>query len=121
MAVTSIVYTQKGEEFTVDKLDETSSLLPNDVGSGTGTTAANKADTTLQTEVESRVTATLTQPSADKLRAVATCSYTANRAVTEVGLFDATSGGNLIIRAVFDAINVSSGDSIEFTIDLEFT
>jgi hypothetical protein len=40
-------------------------------------------------------------------------------AITEAGLFDATSAGNMLIRSVFSAVNVVSGDSIAFTFGLK--
>jgi hypothetical protein len=36
-------------------------------------------------------------------------------AITEEGLLDAATSGNLLQHAVFSAINVVSGDSIAFT------
>jgi len=36
--------------------------------------------------------------------------------ITEFGLFDSASGGRLFLRATFDPINVSVGDSVQFTV-----
>lgn len=123
MAVTSIVFTQKGEEFTVDAWDGTTALTPNKLGIGTGSTAANKADTTLVTEVETRGTCTLTQvgTNGDVLQAVGQVAITASRALREFGLFDAASAGNLIVRGVHDVINLDNGDAIEWTIQISPT
>jgi hypothetical protein len=41
-------------------------------------------------------------------------------AITEAGLFDATTAGNLLIRSVFSAVNVVVSDSIAFTFGLTF-
>ena len=47
--------------------------------------------------------------------------YDGSYAVTEHGLFDAASGGTLMDRSVFAAINVGDGDGIEFTYELTIT
>lgn len=120
MAVTSIVFTKVGRQWLVDVADGTSSTLMKYIAAGTGTTAAANTDTTLGTEVESRATGTQSQvnvngSAGDSAQVVGTVTFTASRAVTESGLFDASSSGNMGFRAVFDAINVGSGDGIQFT------
>lgn len=88
-------------------------------GMGTDNTAENASDTALGTEVESRATGTQTEgASANIYRSVATITATGSRAVVEHGLFSASSGGTLLDRSVFATINLSSGDSIEFTYEL---
>jgi hypothetical protein len=87
--------------------------------SGTGATAAAVTDTTLGTDSGvARVTGTPTNPSANQYRSVATMAYVSTLAITEWGLFSAVSTGTLWDRRVFTAINVVSGDSIQFTYTL---
>lgn len=116
------VLTQVGEEWIVDKLDESVATLPDDVGSGTGAGTAAKADTALFTEVtEARAVATLSQPAADKLRAVGTQTFTGTKTITNAGNFTAPTGGTLVVHGEFAGISVNNNDKIEFTIDLEIT
>lgn len=90
--------------------------------SGTGSTAEAIGDTALVTEVEaSRATGTQSNPSANVYRTVATISYTATRAIVEHGVFSASTTGTLWDRSVFTAVNVVSGDSIQFTYNLTLT
>lgn len=90
-------------------------------GSGTGSTAEAVGDTALVTEVESRATGTTAEgASANIYQTVGTVSYTATRAIVEHGIFSASTGGVLLDRSVFTAINVDSGDSIQFTYELTF-
>lgn len=91
--------------------------------SGTGTTAEAAGDSALVTKVETgRATGTQTEgASANIYRSVGTISYTATRAVTEHGLFSASTAGSLMDRTVFSAINVVNGDSIQFTYELTAT
>lgn len=90
---------------------------------GTGTTAANVTDTTLQTETAtsglsraagsvSLVTTTVTN---DTAQVVVTYTVTGTVAVTESGLLNASSAGTLLCRQVFSAINVVNGDSLQIT------
>lgn len=90
---------------------------------GTGTTAANVANTTLETETAasglsraagtcSRVTTTQTN---DTAQITKTFSVTGSVAVTESGVLNAASVGTLLCRQVFSAINVVNGDSLTIT------
>jgi len=64
-----------------------------------------------------RATGTRSQPAANQYRSVGTVTFDAITAVTEHGILSqaATGGGVLWDRSVFTAINVASGDSIQFT------
>lgn len=99
-------------------------------GCGTGTTAEATSDTALVTESttalnpdSTRATGTKSKPSANKLRSVGTVTFDASAAITEHGLLSqaSTGGGTLWDRSVFSAINVASGDSIQFTYDATFS
>ncbi len=114
------VFTDVGENLTTDLWDGTISAPANwYVAQGTGVGGAAKGDTALGTETaETRVTTTDTQPSADQNQHVGTITATGTRAITEMGLFDASTSGNMPVRADFTAINVVSGDKIEFTVQI---
>ena len=87
--------------------------------SGTGTVAAAVTDTALGIPAgPARVTGTPSNPTANQYRSVATIAYTATLAITEWGLFSASTVGTLWDRRVFAAINVVNGDSIQFTYTL---
>lgn len=90
---------------------------------GTGTTAANAADTALETEITTnggqraagtgtRVTTTQTN---DTAQLVVTFNFTGSFAVTEAGMLNAGASGDLLCRQVFAAINVVSSDSLQVT------
>jgi len=90
---------------------------------GTGTTAANVADTTLETETAasglSRAAATAsrvtTDTTNDSARLAYTFSVSGSVAVTESGVLNAGSSGVLLARQVFSAINVANGDTLAMT------
>ncbi len=93
------------------------------IATGTGNTAANVADTTLQTELAasglSRVSATAsrvtTSVTNDTAQLQTTFTVTGTQAVTESGVLNAASTGTLLARQVFSAINVVNGDSLQLT------
>ena len=118
---TTVVVTNKGEEKAIDAID--AFLTTPFIHWGTGTTTAAETDTTLETAAsEARVAAAQSQPAIDTLRDVATITCAgAGKAITECGLFDASTSGNMYVRATFDVINVSVGDAIEFTINIQAT
>lgn len=102
---------------------------PLNVGWGTGAGTTARTDTTLFTEklvdlttsagtdhtagTSSRVTTNTTN---DTYQVVATRTATGAGTVTNAGLFDATSGGNLYLKGDFTGIGLSSGDAIQFTV-----
>ncbi len=87
--------------------------------SGTGVVAEAVGDTGLGTPAgPARVAGTPSNPTANQYRSVATISYTSTLAITEHGLFSAATAGTLWDRTVFAAVNVVSGESIQFTYTL---
>jgi hypothetical protein len=107
--------------FVVDQLQTETSVFGDFKyhDAGVGTTAENAADTAIETtDGESRATGTQTESAANAYRSVGTISYTSTKAVTEHGLFNDSSAGTLMDRTVFSAVNVVSGDSVQFTYTL---
>lgn len=124
----AVVFTNAGAAIVTNRIIQ-AGTAPKNIGWGTGTNAAAVTDTTLQTEAapttaggrtvgtESRTTVTNTN---DNYQVVGTVTAGGTLAITEAGLFDAVSTGNLLVRGVFSAINVVSGDTIAFTFGLKF-
>lgn len=117
------VYTQAGEELVTDILDGTVSVPANwYLGWGTGAGTAAKGDTTLFTEsAEARVAATMSQPTADKNRFVATLTASASRTITNAGILSASTGGTLLLHSDHAGQVLASGDKIEYTFTHEHT
>lgn len=120
------VITDAGVAFLVDDWDANGQDIStmNFHGCGTGVGAEAAADTALGTESttalnpdSTRATGTRSQPAANQYRSVGTLTFDATAAITEHGILSqaATGGGTLWDRSVFSAINVVSGDSIQFT------
>jgi hypothetical protein len=106
---------------------------PKNMGWGTGAGAASAASTALSTEklvdlttsagtdhtvgTSSQQTTTQTN---DTYQVLATRTATGAGTVTNLGLFDAASGGNLFIIVDGQSVLLASGDSIAATWKLKF-
>ena len=107
--------------FVVDQLQTETSVFGDFKyhDSGVGTTDPAITDTDIETtDGEARATGTQTEGAANVYVSVGTISYTTTKAITEHGLFNASTGVTLMDRSEFAAINVVSGDSIQFTYSL---
>lgn len=94
-------------------------------GCGTGSVAEAIGDTALGAECttvlnpdSTRGVGTQVNSTAKTYQTVATLTFDGAAAITEHGIFSAASAGTLWDRTVFTAINVASGDSIQFTYTL---
>ena len=91
------------------------------IGLGTGTNAANASDTALQTELTSRVAGTLT-PTSNVWQNVASFGPGVDTgAITESGIFSASSAGTMFARQTFAVINKGAGDTLQVTWQVTFS
>lgn len=129
---TGSVYTNKAKAITADRVRTTPATYtaaPKYVAMGTGATGAGRtaaaADTALSTEVESRTAGTESvqtgSVTGDTYRVVGTITATATRAVDEAATFDASTAGNIFDSFTFPVVNLSSGDSLQLTVDTRFS
>lgn len=118
-----IVWTDKGQEHTIDCLDPAtrgSQVTTYYGGIGSGTTAPAVSQTALVTELaETRVAVTNSQPAANTIRRTWTLTATGSRAVNEAGVFTASTVGTMLMRLTLSAtVNLDAADSITFDVDL---
>ena len=66
----------------------------------------------------SQVTTSVTN---DTLQVVGTQTAGGTLAITNAGLFDASTAGNLFVKGDFTGIALNSGDSIQFTFRCQFS
>lgn len=91
------------------------------IGLGTGTNAASAADTTLQTELSTRVAGTITSSGAVWQNQATFGAGVDTGAITESGLLSASSSGTLFAHQVFSVINKGAGDSLQVTWSITFS
>jgi hypothetical protein len=121
----AVVYTNKGKEHVVDRIDDTESGAGTDhITAGTGAGSFTGASNALFTEVaEARVAVTKSQSAVDTNQWQATQTYSSGvpKTITNAGVLTASSSGDLLIGADGLSILVNSGDSIQFTFRLQQT
>ena len=93
---------------------------PKYVAWGTGTTGAVAADTALETpSAEARTSGTSSQATTtsadDTYQVVGTITSASGQTISEAGLFDASTSGNMLMRGDFTGVALLTGESIAFT------
>ena len=126
----AVVFTNSGAAIITNRLQSSpGGTEAKNIGWGIGTTAAAVTDTALVTEsapttsggrTVGTVSRTAGTAANSKLTITGTVTAGSSLAITEEGVFDAVSAGNMLIRGVFGAVNVVSGDSVAFTTGLDF-
>jgi hypothetical protein len=120
------VYTNAGKAITTNRI-KGSGTEPNYIGWGTGAGTAAITDTTLFTEAsEARVAGTSTQATttttSDTYQVVGTMTVAGSgKTITNAGLFDASTSGNLFMKGDFTGIALNVGESISFTLKVVFS
>ena len=122
--------TNVGKAIAARRLYNTADGVAWATGQGIGTTAAAATDTALESErtaaggasavhaiptASNAFTNTTTTVTDDTMTVIGTVAESATLAITESGLFNANTAGSMLCRQVFSAVNVVSGDSIQFT------
>jgi len=114
------VVTQVGDAHVADQL----SAVPGEnamshMAIGTGTTAANAADTTLETELDRNALTSRNQGAgADDNDVIYIGDWAAGDgtgAITEAGVFNAAAAGTMLCRSVFAVKNKGAGDTLKIT------
>lgn len=118
------VFADAGKAIVTNRI-KGSGTEPSYVAWGTGAGTAGVTDTTLFTEAaESRVAGTSTRVTTsvtnDTYQVVGTLTAASGKTITNVGLFDASTSGNLFVKGDFTGLALNTGDSIQFTIKLVF-
>lgn len=117
------IFTSVGEQIAADLWDGTISAPANWYAAwGTGAGTTGKGDTTLFTEAsEARVVTAKSQPAANQNRMIATITADGAKTITNAGIFDAASAGNMPLKSDFAGIALALGDKIQFTFTLTWS
>jgi hypothetical protein len=127
------VVTTAGVNFIVDAFQNLTELENMKFhGVGTGSTAEASSQTALVTELTTQYATASTRPTgttgeqsgnSNVFESTCTVTVSASVALTEHSIFSqaATGGGVMLDRTVFSAVNLSSGESLQVTYDLQFT
>jgi|TARA_B100000085_G_scaffold279374_1_gene302578 hypothetical protein len=104
-----------GKNYIASRMKDASATAMSHMAIGTGSTAAAAGNTALGSEA-GRVALTSTTVTNNAVAYVATfAAGTGTGAITEAGLFNASSSGTLLCRTVFSVINKGAADTLGIT------
>ena len=104
-----------GKGYVASRMKDATATAMSHMAIGSGSTAAAASDTALGNQL-GRVSLTSTSVSSAVVTYVATfAAGTGTGAVTEAGLFNASSCGTMLCRTVFSVVNKGSADSMTIT------
>ena len=108
-----------GKYHIADQMSDQGEAAMSHMAIGTGTTAAAAGDTALETELDRNALDSKTQGSStDANKVTYVCTWAAGDgtgAITEGGIFNSASAGQMLCRSVFDVKNKGAGDAIVLT------
>jgi hypothetical protein len=108
-----------GLAFIISRMVGTSKAVMSHMGVGSGTTAAAAADTALQNPLGSRKaldSTTIAGSNNEKVTYVTTfAAGEGTGAVTEAGIFNASTSGDMLCRTVFAVVNKAIDDTMVIT------
>jgi hypothetical protein len=112
--VNNLVVTD-GKEYVASRMKDATATAMSHMAIGSGSTAAAAGNSSLGTEL-GRVALTSTNVSGAVVTYTATfAAGTGTGAVTEAGILNASSSGDLLCRTVFSVVNKGASDSMTIT------
>lgn len=108
-----VVTTGKG--YVASRMKDATATAMSHMGVGTGSTAAAASDTALGSEVDRNALASTTVSGADITYVATFAAGDGTGALTEAGLFNASSSGTMLCRTVFAVVNKGASDSMTIT------
>jgi len=103
-----------GKEWVADRMNNVNTVMTH-MAVGTGSTAAAAGDTGLGTELNrSALSGTIVTANVIEY----SCTWAAGDgtgAITEAGIFDAATSGDMLARTVFSVVNKGAADSMTIT------
>jgi len=113
-SVTNVVV-DDGLDYIASRMKDATETAMSHMAIGSDTTAAASGDTALGTEL-GRVALTSTTVASNAITYVgAFPAGTGTGAVTEAGIFNASSAGTLLCRTVFSVVNKAAADTLKVT------
>ena len=103
-----------GKEWVADRMNDVNTVMTH-MAVGTGTTAAAAGDTALGTQLDRNALTSTTVTSNTIEYACTWAAGDGTGALTEAGIFDASTGGDMLARTVFSVVNKGASDSMTIT------
>jgi hypothetical protein len=105
-----------GLNFMTSRMKDTTLDAMTHMAVGSGTTAAAAGDTALETQISARVSLTSTTVTSNAIEYVAAFGAgVSTGAITEAGIFNASTAGTMLCRTVFAVVNKGAADTLQIT------
>lgn len=104
-----------GKGYVASRMKDTSATAMSHMAIGTGSTAAAAGNTALGSESARTALTSTTVSSADIVYVDTFAAGTGTGAITEAGIFNASSGGTMLCRTVFSVVNKGANDAMTIT------
>ena len=105
-----------GLAYIASRMKDATATAMTHMAVGTGNTAAAAGNTALETQLGSRVALTSTTVTSNSIAYVASFGAgVATGALTEAGIFNASTSGTMLCRTVFAVINKGASDTMTIT------
>ena len=103
-----------GKNWVADRMNNANTVMTH-MAVGTGTTAAAAGDTALGTQLDRNALSSTTVTNNTIEYACTWAAGDGTGAITEAGIFDASTGGDMLARTVFSVVNKGAADSMTIT------
>lgn len=104
-----------GKNFVASRMKDTTDGAMSHMSIGTGSTAAAAGDTALGSEADRNALTSTTVTNNEVAYVASFGAGEGTGAITEAGLFNASSSGTMLCRTVFSVVNKGSADSMTIT------
>lgn len=104
-----------GKEYVASRIKDASATAMSHMAIGTGSTAAAAGNTALGSESARTGLTSTTVSGADIVYVDTFAAGTGTGAITEAGIFNASSGGDMLCRTVFSVVNKGASDAMTIT------
>lgn len=104
-----------GKNFVASRMKDTTAGAMSHMAIGTGSTAAAAGDTALGSEADRNALTSTTVTNNEVAYVASFGAGEGTGAITEAGLFNASSSGTMLCRTVFSVVNKGSADSMTIT------
>ena len=104
-----------GKQFVASRMKDTTKAAMSHMAIGTGSTAAAAGDSALGSQADRNALTSTTVSGAAITYVASFGAGEGTGAITEAGLFNAASAGDMLCRTVFAVVNKGSSDSMTIT------
>tara|TARA_B100001559_G_scaffold86124_1_gene71838 strand:- start:2756 stop:3181 length:426 start_codon:yes stop_codon:yes gene_type:complete len=104
-----------GKGYVASRIKDASATAMSHMAIGTGSTAAAASQTALGSESARTGLTSTTVSGADIVYVDTFAAGTGTGAITEAGIFNASSGGTMLCRTVFSVVNKGASDAMTIT------